>query len=470
MVERGHRGTLFGLSLVLIVLACAGAMPTDVVDVGETAEEAILGLDDLSSEDSDPNGMTPQSDSPELGDTAGFDLSTLNDRVAPRPLEPPVSPDANDKATKAINIMLESLKNAQNKGIAAQVKADKKDKEANELERLASVKDDKKKQELMVRRSIVLKQASKQRLKADKLQTEALELKLGMKAHIKKMQEVNSEKYEKAHFDATKAEVNRAEALTKLNIAKKPKLVPLDPCDITYEHSAEGCRDTTKTHQAAAGTGAEMEPKKIEEEEKSCTSAAAKMQTKCKDASLQEMTTESAASHTLAELGKATTNRAHAMRLAAALQSYKDVVKPKEPDGPVGLFQFKGLVFMANKDGTRTWVRYPTYKCGRATAGIPQQQFPQSLDSPEFDAVKSKVACEMGVYKGTGNPDFYDNCECSGMSNKKGHGAFCEDWGYKFKWCYVARECGYGNTAFSDEVKDSKVLVGCRIHAPLIEP
>merc|ERR1719164_273897 len=45
----------------------------------------------------------------------------------------------------------------------------------------------------------------------------------------------------------------------------------------------------------------------------------------------------------MSELNTAATARHHAMKLAASLASYKDVKKPKKPDGPVGLFQYKGL-------------------------------------------------------------------------------------------------------------------------------
>jgi len=89
---------------------------------------------------------------------------------------------------------------------------------------------------------------------------------------------------------------------------------------------------------------------------------------------------------------------------------------------------------------------------------------------PVLNKRKSETYCQMGVYKGVGNPDFYENCECSGSTNKKNHGGFCDKWGYKFNWCYVATDCAYGNTAYSDELKDTKVLVGCRIHPPTIAP
>merc|ERR1719502_2316474 len=156
-------------------------------------------------------------------------------------------------------------------------------------------------------------------------------------------------------------------------------------------------------------------------------------------------------------------------KMKLALQGYKDVKKPKKPDGPTGLFQHKGLVYVANKDGTRTWVRYPTIKCHRATPHVVPEQFPKSAAKPELTKQQSATACELGVYKGVGNPDFYEDCECSGAVNKKDHGGHCARWGYKFNWCYVSAQCGYGQTAFSEEIKDAKVLVGCKIHAPAIE-
>lgn len=201
-----------------------------------------------------------------------------------------------------------------------------------------------------------------------------------------------------------------------------------------------------------------------------CLHDADATQSKCKKAMISTMSADSAATETKNELNQVYAGRSKAQMMKLALQSYKDVVKPKKPDGPVGLFQHKGLVYMANKDGTRTWVRYPTLECHRATPHVVPQQFPVSPDKPELSKQKSAGACELGVYKGIGNPDFYEDCECSGAENKKGHGGHCSRWGYKFNWCYVSAQCGYGKTAFSEEIKDAKVLVGCKIHKPAIAP
>merc|ERR1712072_1150409 len=154
--------------------------------------------------------------------------------------------------------------------------------------------------------------------------------------------------------------------------------------------------------------------------------------------------------------------------LARAMATYKDIKAPKKPDGPMGLFQYNELVYLVNKDGTRTWVRYPVKRCWRASPNVVPQQFPVSKETPEFNEKESILACDYAPYEGKGNPDFYKNCECAGMYNKKGHGAHCSKWGFKFNWCYVIKECAYGNTAFSEEVKNAKVLVGCNIPDPKI--
>lgn len=308
------------------------------------------------------------------------------------------------------------------------------------------------------------------RKKADGLTKKAFGLKLDMKESVKAMLMTEQGKYQKAHFAATEAEVARAEALTKEKISKLAKPKPVNPCDITFEKSQALCSNQTKTYEALKGSPDEMSDSAIKSREESCVEEATEVQSKCNKARVAQMSTDNAAMATMNELNTAANARHHAMKLAASLASFKDVKKPRKPDGPVGLFQHKGLVYFANKDGTRTWVRYPTYKCHRATAGVVPQQFPVSAELPELDVPKSETYCQMGAYKGLGNPDFYENCQCSGSKNKKGHGMFCDKWGYKFNWCYVATNCAYGNTAYSDEIQDTKVLVGCKIHPPLLDP
>merc|ERR1712054_456020 len=48
---------------------------------------------------------------------------------------------------------------------------------------------------------------------------------------------------------------------------------------------------------------------------------------------------------------------------AKALKKYKDVKMPKPKESPVGIFQYKNLLYLANKDGTRSLIRYPTKAC-----------------------------------------------------------------------------------------------------------
>jgi len=483
-VPRCGAAGVVGLSLLVLALTSAVVMSSDVVNIGEEAEEALLGIDDLSTRQAE--ATAPQdAELGDLGDSATIsdqgmarnqqeglpiDLNSIGHAVKPRELQPKADPEADAKAQKVVEAFVEKLKEAQNEAIDAEVKADDKEREADEMARLATVKDDKPKQVVLKRENRLRKVALAQRKKADALAKKAQEMKMAFKEQIKAKLEKEETKFSKAHFAATKAEVERAEALTKAHEAKKPKPESLNPCDVIFEKSTQACVNTTKTNEAKKGTDDEMDPGLIKAQDEECKKTAEEVQMKCKKARVAEMSSETAAAHTLQEYQKAFNSRKHAMALAAALASYKDVEKPKKPDGPVGLFQYKGLVYFANKDGTRTWVRYPTYKCHRATAGVVPQQFPVSKEVPEFDKRKSETYCEMGIYKGLGNPDFYKNCECSGMSNKKNHGAFCDKWGYQFNWCYVSRECGYGNTAYSDELKDTKVLVGCRIHPPAIDP
>lgn len=474
------------MSLALVVLSAAAVTCSDVVDVGETAEEALLGLDD--DQDASVGAIANQQsghDVVELGEGIGIatedqnpqfpiDLNNVGneDVVKPREIDARLSlnPGQEAKTQLAEDAMVKALKDAQDDAIEAEVKAEAKEKEADEQKRLATVKDEKPKRAVLAREGKLRKEAVAKRKKADALAKKAYALKLDLKEQVKTMIQKNTEDYSKAHFAATEAEVGRAQALTEAAIARKPKITPLNPCDITFESTAATCKNATKTDEAKAGTDDEVNPVMIKEKEKSCLNTASEVKVNCKKAHVAELSMNSAADHTMSELTKAFNAKHHAETLARAMALYKDVEKPKKPDGPVGLFQFKGLVYMANKDGTRTWVQYPTYKCHRATAGVVPQQFPESAELPIADKKKSETMCQMGVYKGMGNPDFYENCECSGAVNKKSHGGFCDKWGYKFNWCYVVMDCAYGNTAYSDEIQDTKVLVGCRIHPPTIEP
>jgi len=320
-----------------------------------------------------------------------------------------------------------------------------------------------------MREVVIKKQVAHKRGLADEATKKAEVLKLAMKEQIQQALDKSTVSFQKAHFAATAAELKRAEEETKRANAMRAKPKTINPCDIALEKQKQYCYEqTVKAKQKEDFDDTDANTAK--EAEKLCLRDSDETHVKCKSAQVATMSANAAATATKEEVNGAYASRLTAQRMKLALQLYKDVDKPKKPDGPVGLFQHDGLVYFANKDGTRTWVRYPTLKCHRATAHVVPQQFPKSPDRPELGKSQSATTCEMGVYKGVGNPDFYTNCECSGQENKKGHGGHCDTWGYKFNWCYVAAECGYGQTAFSEEIKDSKVMVGCKIHAPAIEP
>lgn len=464
-----QRGMVHLALLLALVTLPAVVLSSDVETLGVQADEAVTGLDDDS-------GAPAEERERDLGEAASkeggipLDLNSLKNAVKPRELAPKEGEEAKQKSEESVKLMVAHLKAVQTKAIEAEMKAEDKEREADEQKRLASVKWGKKKEVVLRREARLRKEAKKLRLVAEEKTKKAMSTKLSMKEQIKKLLEEDETRFAKAHFAAKEAEVARAESKTKAAMAKNPKPEPQSPCDIVYKKNVEGCHNTTKINNKKIGTEDEMDPNVIKAEEEECLRTSKDTMEQCKSASVAEMKEEDAATHTALVLDKAFEARMHAKRMAAALASFKDVEKPKKPDGPVGLFQYKGLVYRANKDGTRTWVRYPTYKCHRATAGVVPQQFPESPEAPVLNKIKSEAACEGGLYKGQGNPDFYENCECSGMTNKKGHGSFCDKWGYQFNWCYVVRECAYGNTAYSDELKDTKVLVGCRIHPPSIEP
>lgn len=289
-------------------------------------------------------------------------------------------------------------------------------------------------------------------------------MKLAMKEDAAVKLQAAQTKYSEAEFKAQEASVAKAQADTEMAAAKMKKPVSHNPCDITFEKSTKDC---DLEHERQKGLK-EMLESAMEKENKYCKAQAQEVKENCNKEAVKEAGATQKA--------KMTENMAHsvagelhiAVTTAAALAKYKDVKAPEKPDGPTGIFSYNHLTYMVNKDGTKTWIRFPVRRCHRATPGVVPQQFPTSKTKPEFDAKESVLACDYSPYEGKGNPDFYKNCECAGMYNKKGHGSHCAKWGFKFNWCYVIDECAYGNTAYSDEVKKAKVLVGCNIPPPQI--
>jgi len=265
-----------------------------------------------------------------------------------------------------------------------------------------------------------------------------------------------------AHFAAKEAAAAKAAADTEMALAKMKKPVSNDPCEITYEKSVKDCNLETERQKMLKV----MLESAMEKENSYCKVQASTVRDNCKKEEVKSAGAASAAKMTESMADDAMGVLHKAKSVASALARYKDVKAPEKPPGPVGLFSYNHLVYLVNSDGTKTWVRFPVERCHRATPNVPPQQFPDSKMKPEFDEKESLIACEHSAYEGKGNPDFYKDCECAGLYNKNGHGAFCSQWGFKFNWCYVVKECAYGNTAWSGEVKGAKVLVGCNIQKP----
>jgi len=490
--------------LWLVALCAASALgavgPPDVAEIGTAAEEVLdfdtgIDVEQVTSDDEEQDDPVE-----ELGETddaasqrdhrisapvrdvsrqhapkfvahdeRGIDLNTImRKRVEPKPIVPKMSDEDKAAAQKMVKAMIERLRKQQTAAIDAQVKADRMTEKADEQKRLATVKDEKRARVVLKREALLRKQAKELMERAVAKTKRAQMMKLTMKEQVKQMMAEGQTVFRKAHFNAQKAELERADKLTQLNQAKEPMPVHAkDECEINFKNARSLCLNATDTGKAKLAKDADDSMLKTKEHE--CVKTATDNQMKCSEALTSEMESESKADHTMDKLNSAFGQKEHAYMLARAMAAYKDVPKPKKPDGPVGLFQHKGLVFMANKDATRTWIKFPTDKCAKATAHVVPQQFPISADKPELGKKKSEVACEAAPFTGLGNPDFYEDCECNGEANKKGHGGHCDKWGYKFNWCYVNKACGYGNTAYSDEINDQKVLVGCKKHPPVID-
>jgi hypothetical protein len=493
-----------------------GAMgPPDTADIGEAAEEALLfaggdgiKVQQVATDDSqlleDEAPVMGLDEDDELGeadeegaqrddrisapvedvsrqhapkfvasDERAIDLRTImRKRVEPKDVVPVMDPERKEAAKKMVKMMIERLRKQQTAAVDAEVAADKALDKADEQKRLATVKNEKEARKVLKREVKLRKKAKDLQVRAAAKKKRAIAMKLTMKNQVKQMMAEGQTVFRKAHFNAQKAELERADKETQMMQAKEPQPEHAkNECEINFKNQRLLCLNATKTAMADAKAklqeNADNSLAKTKENE--CIKKITKNQQVCMEALTKDMEATSKATHTMDVLNSAYSQKEHAFMLARALAKYKDVPKPKKPDGPVGLFQHKSLVFLANKDGTRTWIKFPTDKCAIATAHVVPQQFPISADKPFFDKTKSEVACEGAAFTGIGNPDFYEDCECNGMENKKEHGGHCDMWGYKFNWCYVNNKCGYGNTAYSDELNDQKVLVGCRKHPPSID-
>jgi len=374
-------------------------------------------------------------------------------------VNPKASKHAIKQATRKAEALITKLREIQSQAQEALVKADDADAKVDALTRLASVKAGDEQDNLKKQAFRVSIRAKKLRKKATIAEKKAYEMKLQMKEEVKESLGVAQVKMHKARFKAIEASEKKAAADTKAAAAKMKKPVSNDPCDKTMAKSEKLCDLEFKRQQKAG----EMVEADMQKERKYCLAQAKVVHGKCKTAQVAEQGATAAFGYAKKVANTAKSDESGATLIARALATYKDIEAPKKPDGPMGLFMYNQLVYLANKDGTRTWIRFPTKACSRATGGVVPEQFAVSKTKKEFDEKESVVACEYAPYEGKGNPDFYKNCDCAGFQNKKKHGGHCARWGFKFNWCYVVAACAYGNTAFSDEVKGAKVLVGCNI-------
>jgi len=446
------------LSVLALAIVMAVALPTEMETMGDSAVEALMGLDDTDAvgdlgESADLSKGKAKAKAPE---------EELPKVFEPEKVKPKPTANSIKRADRKSESLITKLQEVQSQAQEAAVKADDADAKVDALTRLAGVKtgdeqDRLKKQAFRV--SIKAKKLRKEAAAANKM---AYEMKLAMKEQVKADLENAQVKLHEAKFKAVEASVVKAEADTKSAAAKMVKPVSNDPCDKTMVKSEKLC-DMEFQRQKKAGA---MLKSAMNKERKYCIAQAKMVHGKCKTAQVLEQGAGATFKYAKKVATAAKSEENSATIIARSLATYKDIEAPKKPDGPMGLFQFNQLVYLANKDGSRTWVRYPTEACSKATAGVVPAQFTLSKTKKEFDEKESVVACEYSPYKGKGNPDFYKNCDCAGFSNKKKHGGHCDKWGFKFNWCYVVEACAYGNTAYSDEVKGAKVLVGCNIPEP----
>jgi len=262
-----------------------------------------------------------------------------------------------------------------------------------------------------------------------------------------------AKKMAKAAVAAAKKKAKAAQAIAKKVVETKkkakaalaPKPKPLTPCDQAFQKQTASCKKNKKTSLA-------------------CITKARTVLTKCKTATAKAKITVNKAKAAAKPVQKAKVAQAKAAAVAKAVKKFKDVKSPGKKTHPVGIFENDFLFYITNADGTVSWIKFPTEDCSKtAKHGVQPAQFPRAAKKKwALNPEQSKVACKAAAYDGQTNVAFYKNCGCNGKKNKKGNGASCQKWGYKFNWCYVSEKCRFGNTARSGEVPASKVLVGCK--------
>merc|ERR1711990_1013683 len=240
---------------------------------------------------------------------------------------------------------------------------------------------------------------------------------------------------------AAKAKAAKAKATEKAN-KKKPKL-----------GESEEDKKASKSKKKQFNNLYDKKKKK----QLSCPAKAAQKFKACKMLKgPMEISTKKAAAALKAEKN-AEEDHVAASDVERVANTFQDIKPPNVAKHAVGIFEHEFLFYRVNEDGTKSWIKYPTKDCAKnARHGIPHIMFPKAdKEKYKLNAAKSKIACKLAPFHGKEDIRFYKNCECNGLSNKKGSGGSCKAWGFKgFNWCYVNKKCQFGNTADSTQAKD----------------
>merc|ERR1712196_30573 len=352
------------------------------------------------------------------------------------------------------------------------------------------------------------KVAKKAAKKAAKVIAKAVKDKLNTVTKQKRATKLAKKTLKKAVKVKKVAQAKKKQAKKLLKKALKPKpKTTVNKCDISYKKAVVACSAKKKAKKAKKATKAtkatkakkakkakkkpaakkakktvakkgrselgegkgavKKGPKKLSKKAK-CLKDAKVAHVKCKKILFKKNKLVVKAKNAKDSLTRAKAYKKKTAAAAKALAKYEDVKVPRKPPSPVGIFEYKNMLFLANKDGSRSWIRYPTKDCYRARTGVVPQQFPMSKSHYELNEKESKVACQAARFNGAGNPDFYKYCNYNGHKNKKGHGFKCAKFGYKTTWCYVNKKWMFGNAIRSKEVPEAKVLVGCKVKPPAV--
>jgi len=371
--------------------------------------------------------------------------------LPPKLVVPTVKPKASAKtkakAAKKASKTVAKLATKQIQAIAAKTAATKAQDKADELKRLATVKTGSEKKKILKKQKNVAKIAQKDAKIAAKTAVSALKTKLGIEAKAKTNARKATKKLEKTVDKAQKKVTKMAIAKAKLKNAQKPKPHNPDVCGRSFSKATAKC-------------------KKQKNKSLGCVAKAKVIYSKCKKANFKMKKAKMKADGATKLVTSVKKSEVVATKTLKALKKYKDKKPPRLPPGPIGIFEHNHLFYLTNEDGSKSWIKYPTKNCKRARRGVPPEQFPNSKTKFVLNKKQSRVACYGGPFNGATKLAFYPHCACNGLKNKKGNGGFCGKFGYAFKWCYVSKKCKFGNSALSKELKNVKVLAGCKARKP----